>query len=117
MITKQQVIDLSKQKFGRLTVLERAGTLQTSALWLCECECGNIKTIKSINLRNGNTRSCGCLVREVTSKRMTTHGKKGTAEYYTWSGMKQRCFNKKNKSFPVYGGRGITGCGRWLNSF
>ena len=52
--------DLTNQKFGRLTVLEYAG----NSSWKCKCDCGNIKTIKTANLKNGNTKSCGCLQKE-----------------------------------------------------
>ncbi len=49
-------------KFGKLTVIERRGKSKHGhALWLCNCECGGSKIVKSVNLRKGITRSCGCL--------------------------------------------------------
>lgn len=45
------------------------------------------------------------------------HGKAGTPIYKVWSTMKARCYNKKNKAYPRYGGRGIKVCDRWKNSF
>ena len=53
-------VDITNQKFGRLTVLEYVG----NSSWKCKCDCGNIKTIKTANLKNGNTKSCGCLQKE-----------------------------------------------------
>lgn len=57
--------DLTNQKFGKLTVLERVNDKihpsgQHSVMWKCQCECGNIITTSSANLRNNHTMSCGC---------------------------------------------------------
>lgn len=41
----------------------------------------------------------------------------GSTPYYVWTGMKSRCSDKNNKDYPNYGGRGITVCDRWKNSF
>lgn len=56
------LIPLVGKRFGRLLVLSRAG-LKTPPRWLCQCDCGNRKTVPGASLRNGNTRSCGCLRR------------------------------------------------------
>ncbi len=45
------------------------------------------------------------------------HGMSHTKEYNTWCHMKNRCYNKNNKRYKHYGGRGITVCDRWLHSF
>jgi len=55
--------DLTGQKFGRLTALERAENT-TRTRWICICECGNKKTIFSSSLISGNTKSCGCFAKE-----------------------------------------------------
>ena len=61
--------DMSNQKVGRLTVIERAGSNKRGdALWLCKCDCGNSHIAKGSDLRNGNTKSCGCLHREIASE-------------------------------------------------
>lgn len=59
-------LNLINQKFGRLTVIkpvknitEKSGAVRTA--WLCRCECGNEVVVKTINLRNGDTKSCGCI--------------------------------------------------------
>jgi hypothetical protein len=109
--------DLTGMKFGRLTVIEYAGQA-TNSLWLCRCECGNEKVIKSGHFKNGSIKSCGCLNSELSKLRATTHGQSGrTREYKTWQNMKSRCSNPKNNRFYIYGARGITVCNRWLHSF
>jgi hypothetical protein len=58
--------DLTGKTFHRLTVRELIGTATASGqrLWLCDCECGGEKTVMGGNLKNGNTKSCGCFRRE-----------------------------------------------------
>jgi len=108
--------DLSGQQFGRLTVLEYAGTSSNKhSLYLCKCECGNEKIIHGTSLTQGKTKSCGCLHREETSKLMTTHGltKEHRRICAAWSNMKDRCNNPANKFYSDYGGRGIIVCNEW----
>ena len=65
-----KLIDLTNQKFGRLTVLERDKNRKTTggSYWICQCECGTIKSVKSISLRNGDISSCGCYRQEQLRK-------------------------------------------------
>lgn len=61
--------DLTNQKFGLLTVLERdyndpRNKTQKTSFWKCQCECGNIKTVSYSNLKQGLTKSCGCLLHQ-----------------------------------------------------
>jgi len=59
------LIDLTGKKFGRLTVIEKVGSDKYKNItWLCKCECGKEKVISGPKLRNGNTKSCGCLRKE-----------------------------------------------------
>jgi hypothetical protein len=108
-------INLAGQTFGRWTVVSHVGVIGTNATWLCRCECGTERVLRSNNLRTGNTESCGCASRE----RMTTHGHSAghhsqwSPEYRTWLGMRERCRNPKKERFPRYGGRGIRVCERW----
>lgn len=107
-------LDLTGQRFGRLTVVKDVGSdKQGKALWECSCDCGNINIVPGVKLRNGHTRSCGCL-RSITS---TIHGKQGTRVYNTWSIMLQRCNNHRNPNYHYYGGRGISVCPEWELSF
>lgn len=117
-----KVVDLTGQRFGRLTVLEMAepyispkGQVQT--MYLCRCDCGSIKTIRGYALKNGNTKSCGCLVPELSKIANTKHGMRNTKLYREWAAMKTRCFNSNFKSFADYGGRGIIVCDEWKDDF
>ena len=108
-------IDLTNQKFGRLTVISEAGRSKCGQiLWMCRCDCGNIKIIQGGHLKSWHTKSCGCLSPELSKIRFVTHGKSGTPEYRIWTDMLQRCANKRHKQYKNYGGRGITVCARWL---
>jgi hypothetical protein len=110
--------DLTGSVFGRLTVLRRDNDgSKTRVRYKCQCLCGNKCTVRADHLRSGATQSCKCLNKEVTSAISSTHGMSGTSEYVIWSGMISRCFNPSKRAFPDYGGRGITVCERWRNSF
>ena len=117
-----KLIDLKGQKFGRLTVLERDGNKGHEPTWKCVCECGNFTTVIGAELRKGNTTSCGCYAKEVTSKRMKgkaphnkRHNMTKTRIYKTWSAMKRRCHNPHDTSYYRYGGKGIEICDEWNN--
>ena len=105
--------------FGRLTVIDYAGLtgVENRPSWLCKCSCNNELVVIAKSLISGNTTSCGCYKRDNTRKLMTTHGKKHTPEYSVWTSMKQRCINPNNEYYVNYGGRGITVCDRWRESF
>lgn len=108
-------IDLTGKKFGRLTVVELASKNKRGVYyWLCRCECKNTKVIRGGHLREGIIKSCGCLRKELTKQRQTTHGMLNTSEYKIWLGMKTRCSNKNTIGYKDYGSRGITVCERWL---
>jgi len=91
----------------------------------CVCDCGTKRVVNGSTLRDGTSRSCGCLQREVAKYiggiQHITHGcgsKKNRApEYRAWDSMKARCYNEKTKNFRRYGGRGIKVCVRWRGSF
>ena len=114
---KTTLIDLTGKKFGRLMVLKRVFPPNTKnkAYWLCQCDCGNTIVCASRNLREGSTKSCGCLQREIAKERATVHGFSGEPLYHVHNMMKQRCFNPNNKNFKDYGGRGIQVCKEWLD--
>lgn len=62
-------LDLTGQKYHRLTVLELAPMINGRSAWRCRCDCGIIKIIKTDSLRSGDTKSCGCLNQEQRSLR------------------------------------------------
>lgn len=78
------------------------------------CDCGNETVAVFSSVKGGHTKSCGCLQKR---GRHITHGMSGTAEYVTWLNMKQRCNNPKNTEYKNYGGRGISVCAKWQDSF
>ena len=109
-----QVDDLTGMKFGRLEVLERAGSSPTKqALWLCRCECGTKIVVFGSNLKRGNTQSCGCWNREAISIRRSKHHQCHSRLHRIWTGMRTRCNNPKSKPYYRYGGRGIRICPEW----
>ena len=105
-------LDLTGKKFGRLTVIRQHSINKRGAyVWLCECECGNVKAIDGSSLRSGASQSCGCL----RDEKVTKHGLSSTKSYREWAGAKNRCHNPNDKDFPYYGGRGISVCDRWIH--
>ena len=114
-------IDLTGQKFGRLTVIERDVSRNGKSYWKCLCECGNIKSVYGCNIKRGITKSCGCYSIDLMLGRSWKHGHsdmhRTIPEYQTWLGIKSRCYNENERNFINYGGRGITVCERWKSDF
>lgn len=117
MIKVKNVIDITGKKFGRWFV----ESYSNGKYWNCICDCGSIKKVNGSHLRNGLSKSCGCLQKEINIKRLTKHGQakegKKSSVHTTWQNMKKRCCDIKNAHYKNYGGRGIKVCERWLNSF
>lgn len=111
-------IDLTGNVYGRLTVLSYVDKDKTGcSKWFCLCECGNIKVISSKVFKNSKFASCGCLRTFIYSESAKKHGYYGTKEYRAWQAIKNRCLNSRDKSYYKYGGKGITVCSEWINSF
>ena len=114
--------DLIGEKFGRLTVSEFAG-IRTSPsgtkrkMWKCLCDCGAEKVVSEANLKNGSTKSCGCWKTSLLCKYNTTHGGAHDRLYEIWKSMKWRCSNPKDRRYSTYGGKGVTVCEEWKNSY
>jgi len=101
-------------KFGLLTILARASNDRFGRTqWLCRCDCGSERVVALFRMTSGHTRSCGCIKGLVNA----THRMKGTPTHNSWCAMKQRCNYAQSKQYPAYGGRGITVCARWNDSF
>ena len=112
------VIDMTGQKFGKITVIKRMGSsTDNRATWECICECGTVKTIIGKELREGKIISCGCAKKERIGDMRRTHGKSQKRIYKIWQGVKKRCLNQNFKQFKDYGGRGITVCKEWEDDF
>jgi hypothetical protein len=117
-------------KYARLTIVEEIEPFYNSnnkmvRIFKCQCECGNIKNVRLLLLRNGEVKSCGCLHRENSKNRTIERNSKHNdskrydvkSEYNSWAGMKQRCYYEKHIGFKHYGARGIKVCDRWLDSY
>lgn len=114
----QKVVDMVGEKIGRLTVISRAeNTSQNKAQWLCKCDCGNMTVVSRRHLKDRSTLSCGCLAKEKARVAHTTHGMRHTRIYRIWAGVKDRCCNANGKYWERYGGKGITICEEWAQSF
>lgn len=111
--------DLTNQRFVRLVAIECVGKDKWgSFLWRCRCDCGATHITSAGTLRNGNTKSCGCLRGERHGHTTDASGKpRQTRTYKAWYHAKARCNNPKDAKFKAYGGRGIRMCPEWLNSF
>lgn len=115
-MSKSFKVDLTGQRFGRLTVLEFVPT-EGKTEWLCKCDCGKTVTVKGTHLIDGSTKSCGCFMAEKASMLHKKHGNTNTRLFGIWQRMKQRCYNPNADRYDLYGGRSIKVCPEWLNSF
>lgn len=113
--------DLTGQIFGRLTVIGLDESKRTrKTYWLCQCECGKIKSARSDSLLCGAIKSCGCMKKEQDKTNLTanhSHKQSGKPLYNVWQSMKRRCYNNNDLHYHRYGGRGIIVCEEWKNSF
>lgn len=109
--------NLTGCRFGKLAVISFDGMIPSKtrrhSVWKCQCDCGKKTSIKSSSLINGHTSSCGCLQIE----KATRHSLSKTPEYKAWVNMKNRCYDKGNRKYSDYGGRGIVVCETWKESF
>lgn len=116
-----RIKDLTGMKFGRLTVLRQIGLSidRRSIDWLCACECGNEKVVRSKYLLKGSIKSCGCMKHENHNRynHFKKHGLWKHRLYRIWALMKARCNNPNRKEYPNYGGRGIKVCKEWSEDF
>jgi hypothetical protein len=116
---------LAGRRFERLLVtgdFEKRGRYY---YWRCLCDCKNETWVRAASLRNGITRSCGCLKIDLIAKRSTKHGHshhpasggRGSPTYLAWRSMNARCSNVNDSSARNYVNRGLTVCDRWKDSF
>lgn len=109
------LIDITNRKYNKLLVVERVeNTPNGKTQWKCLCDCGKYTIVRGSNLKSGQVRSCGCTRKKSVNK---THAMSKSSLYRTWNNMKNRCANKKCKSYKDYGARGINVCEEWANSF
>jgi hypothetical protein len=111
-------VDITGQRFGRLTAEKPIHSTPQGVMWLFSCECGNTHERLAKAVRHkGEKASCGCLQKQIHSDRMsslnTTHGMTSTPTWNSWRSMLDRCNNPNAPKFMHYGGRGIKVCQEW----
>ena len=117
--------DLTGMRFGKLTAVERDSSIRAGrTFWICQCDCGEIVSVRSNGLLTGNTQSCGCTRRDklvARNKSNSTHGAKRNGEverlYSIWESMKRRCYSQSHEGYKYYGARGIVVCDEWKNDY
>lgn len=125
-----QFIDLTGQRFGRLTVTGRAPDHFTKSgtritMWRCACDCGECKDIAANALRKGATKSCGCYSTEVKRARTSERNRKMATQngssreklFHVWNAIRHRCYFVTDDYYHLYGGRGIAMCDEWKESY
>lgn len=110
--------DISGQHFGNLTVIKRDTSYISNkhTKWICQCNCGNTKSIFRNALINGSTKSCGCQQFKGKPGINQTHGMSKTRIYHEWLSMRRRCAKNSPDAY-LYFNRGITVCNEWQNNF
>lgn len=117
--------DRKIEKENRLTILYNApakmfiynGKKRWKRRVVVKCKCGIIKEINYEDMRRGDIKSCGCLRRETTKNLFLRHGLTNHPLYVVWKDIKERCYRKKAKNYPLYGGKGVRMCDQWKNDF
>lgn len=122
----REIIDLTGQRFGKVTVVGMSDKkdAKNRVLWICKCKCGNTFERISKNLKYGRCVSCGCDAYERHRKSHITHGMSGGGKsskmarpYSIWRTVKARCTYPSVKEWKNYGGKGVKMCDEWNNDF
>jgi hypothetical protein len=113
-------LNISGQRFGKLTAMWPAGIQGKLIRWLFACDCGNYHVSSHTHVRGGLINSCGYLRKTVpliNSAFRHGHASRrfNTSEYRCWRHMVERCSNPNYAEWCYYGGRGIEVCKRWRN--
>lgn len=119
------MIDVTGRRFGFLIAIEPAGKNKYNRqLWRCKCDCGNEKVTTWDGLRDGTTKSCGCLHRKTSAENsrksrdsVTKHSGSHEKLYYVWRSMRSRCTSPNNPRYKDWGGRGISVCKEWADDY
>lgn len=110
-------------RFGKLQIIGYSAPVirpngRYSTMSLCLCDCGNVKAIRNYSIRNGSVKACGfCRTPHIKHGHTRSNGGQPSPEYHVWVQMKERCRNPKSPKFKHYGGRGISVCEKWRDSF
>ena len=106
-------LELTGQKFGKLTVQWFDHVGPGGSYWNCKCECGTVKVVPANALTRGKTVSCVCHKRQVTRERSVKHDMSRHKGYHSWKAMMHRCYVPAHESYPLYGARGVVVTPDW----
>lgn len=113
-----KLIDETGNRYNRLVVVKYVGKKYYKTgpkrMWLCQCDCGNTLLTPIPPLKNGRTKSCGCLNAENRPFNFRKHGMSNSRVFHIWANMVNRCTNSNLPRYKDYGGRGINICDEWL---
>lgn len=112
-----KIVDIAGQRFGHLTVVRRVGSKWGHSLWECKCDCGVVCQRTANQLTQNHSISCGCMTKNSQHLSNFKHGETGTRLYRIWKAMRTRCSNSNVPYFKYYGGKGVSVCEEWTNSF
>ena len=111
------LIDLTGMRVGFLSVVGPPQKRGGKYYWRCLCDCGNETYVQGRKLRDGLTKSCGCMRKELIRRGNTKHGLRREKLYSVWRSVKSRCYNQNNPSYHWYGERGISVCHEWKHDY
>jgi hypothetical protein len=121
MVQRKKVSNLVGQKFNKLTVVGYAGLgKHNKHYWICSCECGGSVKLNTSRITGGYTKSCGCLRKEsmkINRADPERHGLHKHKLYQIYYSMLYRCSNQKVQRWKYYGGKGVSVCDDWRDSF
>ena len=110
-------IEVNKgDRYNMLTIIKEVEKVN-GRRFMVQCDCGNVKEVDFNHMRHSIIKSCGCYRQKQFKEVITKHNLRNHYLYPTYNTMKQRCYNPNRRDYYLYGGRGITVCERWLNSF
>ena len=117
-----KIKDITGQRFGKLTVIEYTGVTVAGrgAIWLCKCDCGNYRKVGANHLNYGQITKCEeCVKHDRQTRAINVVGLRKQRDKLrsVWNSIKYRCFNPKCTVYKHYGGRGITMCKEWSESY
>jgi hypothetical protein len=117
------MVNQSGKVYGDWIVLSFSHRAKTAYYWNCRCNCGTEKPVNRCHLTRGKSTNCGCKRPDTARTNFYKHGQsisrngRPTGAYESWQGAKDRCFNTNDTKYRDYGGRGISMCDEWINSF
>lgn len=111
-------VNITGQRYNKLVAIQQGNRGNDGRFkWLFECDCGNFIETRPADVYKGRTTSCGCVKRDILVVRNINHGKSDWPEYTVWCNMKARCNDPNATGYNAYGGRGISVCAAWTDSF